>query len=206
MRPKRRWCSELNISGATTIESFDDLVRAACNEPKPAVLLTCVLRSEVLMASSGSGAETPLKGEGVLRPVMVKGFAIGAGLDFEQLRTEAEQAWPDWAFIMLAMLPGSSDKPLPAGRYRLAFPLPRVGVQCSADKGATTLPPGCRLRRKWQMHRHSQNRRHGEDDTDAGARVQDRTHAAVHLAPDQRLHGSREGGLHAASTDSAGKG
>lgn len=106
----------MNVSSEMTIDSFDDLVRMARDEPEPAVLLACVLRTDALLTASAVGEETPLEGEGVLRPVMVKGFAVGAGLDFEQLRAEAEQARPDWAFIMLAVLAGSLGKPPPAGQ------------------------------------------------------------------------------------------
>jgi len=95
------------------IETFDELIGMACREANPSVLLTCVLRSDTMKTASGEAPETVLSGEGVLRPVMVKGHEVGDRLTFEQIRAEVEAAQTDWTFIMLAVLPGMHGRPPP---------------------------------------------------------------------------------------------
>ncbi|PKL96824.1 MAG: hypothetical protein CVV18_00180 [Gammaproteobacteria bacterium HGW-Gammaproteobacteria-8] len=100
-----------------TLDSFDDLVRMARGEPEPALLLACVLRADVPVAAAGGDRpELPLEGEGIVRPIMVKSFAADAGLDFQRLRAEIDDTQPDWAFIMLAVLPGSRGRPPTSGQ------------------------------------------------------------------------------------------
>lgn len=95
------------------IETFDDLIEMACREQDPAMLLTCVLRSDAMKAAGGNGQEISLEGEGVLRPTMVKAHEVSPDLSFEEIRAEVEAGQPDWTFIMLAVLPGWNGQPPP---------------------------------------------------------------------------------------------
>ncbi len=95
------------------LQTFDDLIEMACRETDPAMLLTCVLRSDAMKAAGGNGAEMPIEDEGVLRPIMVKAHEVSPELKFETIRAEVETGQPDWTFIMLAVLPGWNGQPPP---------------------------------------------------------------------------------------------
>lgn len=92
------------------IESFDELIALACREKNPAMLLTCVLRRDSMVAAGAASTRPDLAGEGVLRPVMVKAHEARADLSFEKICAEVEQGEHGWTFIMLAVLPGFNGR------------------------------------------------------------------------------------------------
>ena len=93
------------------IESFEDLVRLACQEPQPQRLLTILLRIEPVYRQNAEGRTEAIPGEGSLSPLAAKDHDIHPELSFETLRTEADQAAPDWGFMMMAVLPGRGPEP-----------------------------------------------------------------------------------------------
>lgn len=94
-----------------TINSFDDLVQMALDEPDPPQLLTVMIRAEAVHAGGDETHTRALEGEGLLKPVMVKSHSITPDLCFAHLKAEADQQDDRWAFIMIAILPGQGGRP-----------------------------------------------------------------------------------------------
>lgn len=93
------------------IETFEDLLKMARDEPVPVQLLTVLVRAEPVMEADDSGAETAIQGEGVIKPIMVKDHAIADVPGFEYLRADADAAKKDWTFMMVGVLPGQPGQP-----------------------------------------------------------------------------------------------
>lgn len=93
------------------IETFDDLLKMARDEPVPVQLLTVLVRAQPMVEADASGAETAIEGEGVITPIMVKDHAIADVPGFEYLRADADAAKKDWTFMMVGVLPGQPGQP-----------------------------------------------------------------------------------------------
>lgn len=94
-----------------TIETFDDLLKMARDEPVPVQLLTVLVRAEPVMKVDASGTQTAVDGEGMIEPIMVKDHAIVDVPGFESLRADADAAKKDWTFMMVGVLPGQPGQP-----------------------------------------------------------------------------------------------
>jgi len=93
------------------IQNFDDLVQMALGETDPPQLLTVLVRAELVHSENEAGQVEAMKGQGVLKPIMVKSRSVTPELDFDQLKTEAEALDERWVFMMLAVLPGRDGEP-----------------------------------------------------------------------------------------------
>src|SRR5699024_2765273 len=93
------------------IETFDDLLTMARDEPVPVQLLTVLVRAQPVMEADADGAEAAIEGEGVITPIMVKDHAVADVPGFEYLRADADAAKKDWTFMMVGVLPGQPGQP-----------------------------------------------------------------------------------------------
>ncbi len=93
------------------IETFDDLLTMARDEPVPVQLLTVLVRARPVMEADADGVEAAIEGEGVITPIMVKDHAVADVPGFEYLRADADAAKKDWTFMMVGVLPGQPGQP-----------------------------------------------------------------------------------------------
>ena len=106
MRPTRRSSSRMNIS------HFDDLLRAARQQPEPQRLLF-VFAGAVLPDDSTPQQRADFEaGEGgALAPLMAVDKTPDEMDTFAALVEEARQFGPDWAVVFVASLPGRAGRP-----------------------------------------------------------------------------------------------
>ncbi|MES1954202.1 hypothetical protein [Salinisphaera hydrothermalis] len=92
-----------------TLESFDDLLAMARAEPDPCRLLTVLVQAEIAYRRRPDGSEA-LVDEGLLRPVMVRDWAVTDSLCLADIVTGADEVTHEWRFLMTAILPGTRGR------------------------------------------------------------------------------------------------
>ena len=105
-RPTRRWCGSVNIS------SFDDLLRAAREQPEPQRLLFVFAGAELPGDSTPEQRARYQAGEGgALTPLMSVDKAPEDLGTFAALVEESRRFGHDWAVVFVASLPGRDGRP-----------------------------------------------------------------------------------------------
>ena len=105
-----------------TIESFDDLLRAARQQPEPQRLLFVFAGAELPAgASAAQRAQFEAGDGGELAPLMCVDKAADDLASFDALCTEAAQAGPPWAIVFTAALSGRSGRPPSAAQADAAL-------------------------------------------------------------------------------------
>lgn len=105
MRPIRRWCNSVNI------ESFDDLLRAACAQTQPQRLLFVFAGAELPDDSTPEQRARFEAGEGgALVPLMSVDKNPKELDTFDALVDEARQFGHDWAVVFVAGLSGRDGR------------------------------------------------------------------------------------------------
>lgn len=88
------------------IETFDDLVAMAADEPEPAKLLVVLVGVEPVFRRRPGGAEVTGENEGSLTPLMVRDLLLSPALDLDDVVAGADETRRPWQFLMLAVLAG----------------------------------------------------------------------------------------------------
>ena len=106
MRPTRRWCNSMNIS------SFDDLLRAARDQPEPQRLLFVFANAELPGDSTPEQRARFQAGQGgSLTPLMSVDKTPDELGSFAALVDESRQFGHDWAVVFVAGLSGRAGHP-----------------------------------------------------------------------------------------------
>jgi hypothetical protein len=121
------------------ISSFDDLLRAACEQPEPQRLLF-VFASAVLPDDSTAEQRARFEaGEGgALAPLMAVDKSPEEIRTFAALVEESRQFGPDWAVVFVASLPGRAG--CPPSSQEADQPLQRMIESVKASSIGSFLP------------------------------------------------------------------
>lgn len=92
------------------IETFDDLVAMAADEPEPAKLLVVLVGVEPVFHRRPDGTEIPADNEGSLTPMMVRDLPLSPDLRLDDVIAAADETAQPWRFLMLAVLAGRDGR------------------------------------------------------------------------------------------------
>ena len=133
MRPTRRWFNSMDIS------NFDDLVRAAREQPEPQRLLFVFAGAELPPDSTPDQLARFHAGQGgALTPLMSVDRTPEELGTFAALAEESRQFGHDWAIVFVASLPGRGGRP-PTSK-EADQPLQRMIESIKAGSFGTFIP------------------------------------------------------------------
>lgn len=92
------------------IETFDDLVAAAADEPEPSKLLVVLVGVEPVHHRRPDGTMVAAENEGSLTPMMVRDLPLSPDLRLDDMVAAADETAQPWRFLMLAVLAGRDGR------------------------------------------------------------------------------------------------